>query len=546
MSFHVTAPTVQETDDLIVSSLVSHGTDVEEPAPGEYVVKPYAKEYVFCTKKKVPKVGVMLVGLGGNNGSSFAGMIMANKHKVKWMTKRGEMSANFYGSLTQATTIRLGKCGEKDVHIPFKNVLPMVEPTDLAIGGWDINNMPLGDAMRRAQVFDFELQNELYKYMQPIVPLPSIYDPDYVAANQEERANNVITLPTKQAKLEKVREDMRNFKKEHNLDTLVILWTANTERFSEITEGIHDTADNLLKGIKNNEKEISPSTMFAVAAILEGNPFINGSPQNTLVPGVVELALRHQVFISGADFKTGQTKIKSVLTDFLVSSGLKPRSIVSYNHLGNNDGANLSAAKTFKSKETSKMHVVDDIFLSNPVLYPNPEKDQPDHCIVIKYIPFVQDSKRAMDEYSSEICMGGLNTIVLHNTCEDSLLAIPVMLDLVVLTELFTRIRIGERSGKTEKGHDAMKPLPSSKASLLDGVEMFSFHPLLGAILGFLLKAPMFPKGVPVVNSLFKQRQCLENLLRACRGLNTRTCIGLNKMYSAIQIGEEDRKKIGK
>jgi myo-inositol-1-phosphate synthase len=124
---------------------------------------------------------------------------------------------------------------------------------------------------------------------------------------------------------------------------VIVLWTANTDRYSELHDGLNDTADNLLRSIQENASEISPSTLFAVASILEGVTYINGSPQNTFVPGVIELAETHKVLIAGDDFKTGQTKIKTVLCDFLVNSGLKLSSVVSYNHLGNNDGKNLSA-----------------------------------------------------------------------------------------------------------------------------------------------------------------------------------------------------------
>ena len=132
---------------------------------------------------------------------------------------------------------------------------------------------------------------------------------------------------------------------------MIVLWTANTERFCEVRPGLNDSARTLLESIRRNESEISPSTLFAVASILEGVAYINGSPQNTFVPGVIELAEQRRVFIGGDDFKSGQTKIKSVLVDFLVSSGIKPTSIVSYNHLGNNDGKNLSAPQQFRSKE---------------------------------------------------------------------------------------------------------------------------------------------------------------------------------------------------
>merc|ERR1712048_451229 len=223
-------------------------------------------------------------------------------------------------------------------------------------------------------------------------------------------------------------------------------------------------------------------------------PFINGSPQNTFVPGVVELAEKHNVLIGGDDFKSGQTKMKSVLVDFLVGAGLKPTSIVSYNHLGNNDGKNLSAPMCFRSKEISKSDVVNDMVESNGLLYKPGE--HPDHCIVIKYIPAVNDSKRAMDEYTSQIFMGGTNTIVMHNTCEDSLLATPLIYDLVILAELCQRITI-KREGQTE---------------------WETFHPIL-SLLSYMLKAPLVPNGAPVVNALFTQRCAVINVMRACLGL---------------------------
>jgi len=294
--------------------------------------------------------------------------------------------------------------------------------------------------------------------------------------------------------LDRIREDIRNFKQSNGLDTVIVLWTANTERFADIIEGVNDTAENLLKAIEAGHEEISPSTMFAVASIMEGCTYINGSPQNTFVPAVFQLAKLHNVFIAGDDFKSGQTKMKSVLVDFLVSSGIKVASIVSYNHLGNNDGKNLSAPKQFRSKEISKSNVVDDMVASNSILYE--EKEHPDHVVVIKYVPFVRDSKRAMDEYVSEIFMGGLNTIAMHNTCEDSLLAAPLMIDLVVLAEMMQRIEY--KSGAME--------------------EFARFESVL-SILSFLLKAPVVNEGAPVINALFKQRACIVNVMRACLGL---------------------------
>lgn len=162
--------------------------------------------------------------------------------------------------------------------------------------------------------------------------------------------------------------------------------------------------------------------------------------------------------------------------------------------MGNNDGFNLSAPKQFRSKEISKSNVVDDMVSSNNILYH--KNEHPDHCVVIKYVPYVGDSKRAMDEYTSEIMMGGHNTLVIHNTCEDSLLASPLILDLVLLAELCSRIKIRRQNDTSYN----------------------SFSSVL-SLLSYLCKAPLVPKGAPVINSLFRQRAAIENILRACIGL---------------------------
>jgi len=347
--------------------------------------------------------------------------------------------------------------------------------------------------MRRSKVLDVTLQDQLYEEMSTMQPLPSIYFPDFIAANQADRADNVLT-GSKQEQMDRIRQDIRDFKAANGLDKVVVLWTANTERFAAIEEGINDTAENLLASIARGEEEISPSTLFAVACILEKTTYINGSPQNTFVPGVMEMAERANVFIGGDDFKSGQTKMKSVMVDFLVSAGIKPVAIASYNHLGNNDGKNLNAPQQFRSKEISKSNVVDDMVASNRLLYA--EGEHPDHIVVIKYLPYVGDSKRAMDEYTSEIFMGGKNTIAMHNTCEDSLLATPLILDLVILAEMCERMMV--------------KPEGAA--------EYEPFHPVL-TLLSYLIKAPLVPRGTPVVNALFAQKQCITNIFRAALGL---------------------------
>ncbi|KAM9331283.1 inositol-3-phosphate synthase 1 [Gastrophryne carolinensis] len=489
--FKVESPNVRYLKDVIEADYNYDTTKVCQE-DGITKVKPCSTKFTFRTERKVPKLGVMLVGWGGNNGTTVTAAVLANQMGLSWMTKTGKKVANYYGSLFQSSTVCLGNGPNGDVYIPFSDLLPMVHPNDIVFDGWDISSLNLGDAMTRAEVLDWQLQEQLRPFMERLKPRPSVYIPEFIAANQEDRADNIIH-GTKAEQVQKIREDIQEFKSTSGVDKVIVLWTANTERFCDVVPGINDTADNLLKAIELG-LEVSPSTMFAVASILEGCAYINGSPQNTFVPGAIELAIKHSVFIGGDDFKSGQTKIKSVLVDFLVGAGIKPVSIVSYNHLGNNDGKNLSAPQQFRSKEISKSNVVDDMVKSNPILYE--ENEKPDHCVVIKYVPYVGDSKRAMDEYTSEIMMGGSNTIVLHNTCEDSLLASPIILDLVILTELCQRITFC-----TEQDRDFQ-----------------TFHSVL-SILSFLCKAPLVPEGTPIVNAFFKQRSCIENILRACLGL---------------------------
>lgn len=490
-------------DNCLHSKFVYESAIVEKKAD-EFHVTPTSTEYEFKVDLTTPKTGLMLVGLGGNNGTTLVGAILANKNKLSFENKDGTVEANYYGSVTQSSTIKLGvDASGNDVYAPFNLVLPFVHPNDLVVGGWDISKLPLDKAMKRAKVLDVDLQRQLVLDMAKITPLPSVYYPDFIAMNQKDRADNIFNekngepdLGRKWEDVEKIRADIRAFKADNNLDKVIVLWTANTERYLEIIPGVNDTADNLLKAIKDNHAEVSPSTVFAVACILDQVPYINGSPQNTFVPGAIELAEKHQSFIGGDDFKSGQTKIKSVLAQFLVDAGIKPVLIASYNHLGNNDGFNLSAPKQFRSKEISKQLVVDDMIELNEILYNEKSGNTVDHCIVIKYLPAVGDSKVAMDEYYSELMLGGHNKISIHNVCEDSLLATPLIIDLVVMTEFFQRV--------------------SYKKA---GADSYDSMYLVLTLLSYWLKAPLSKPGFRPINGLNKQRLAIENLLRLLVGM---------------------------
>merc|ERR1712151_1256550 len=217
--------------------------------------------------------------------------------------------------------------------------------------------------------------------------------------------------------------------------------------------------------------------------------YLNGSPQNTFHPAVIEYARQNGSLLAGSDYKSGQTRFKTIMSDFLIGSGLRLASCVSYNHLGNNDGKNLQEDKCFQSKKISKAGVIDDAIKSNPILYPK-GNDTVDHEVIIKYVPFVGDSKRAMDEYSSLIFLNGINTISSYNVCEDSLLAVPLMIDMCILAELFTRMEVdGEKLG-----------------------------PVL-SYLSFFYKAPITNRDEYVINSFCRQREMLINFLKAAAGI---------------------------
>lgn len=239
----------------------------------------------FRTLKHVPKLGVLLVGWGGNNGSTVTAATLAHKHNMTWRTKEGVQKPNYFGSLIQAGTLCLGTSESSgEVYVPFKDVLPLVRPDDVVFGGWDLSSLNLADAMERAKVLDYDLQRQLGPYMEKLIPLPAVYDKDFIAANQESRADNVIR-GNKWDQVETLRRHIRQFKDKNQVGKVIVLWTANTERFCDVREGLNDTWNNLLKSIKENCPEVSPSTLYAVASILEDCAYINGAPQNTFVPG---------------------------------------------------------------------------------------------------------------------------------------------------------------------------------------------------------------------------------------------------------------------
>jgi myo-inositol-1-phosphate synthase len=471
------------------SRYTSHSTKISDS--GEVRVE-RVEQSIMPAPLEGKRLGVMLVGLGGNNGTTFAAGMIAHREGLTWEDKEGKHKVEFLGSISQMGSVHIGyDCKGKAHSRLFKHITPMYSPEELVVGGWDICGDDLYTAATKAKVIDFDLLRRLEPMLSTIVPLPSIFSPSFIASNQGARVDNTVRAPSLRLKIEQIKSDIVTFKIKHNLAKVIILWTASTERFHL---GNWKDAQELLGAVKNDDPEVPPSILFAIAAIETDCIFLNGSPQNTIVPSVIDMARQAGTFVGGEDFKTGQTKLKSALVDWLVSSGIKPLSIVSYNHLGNNDGKNLSEDPQFRSKEITKKNVIDDVVEGNPVLFP---EGKPDHTVVIKYVPAVGDSKRALDEYYSKLFLNGRHTLSLHNTCEDSLLAVPLMLDIVLFAELFSRVKVRA----TYDDDDDRAPSTHSLDTVLSP-------------LSFFFKAPVVNKGEPTINAFFRQRYGLENFFR--------------------------------
>ena len=211
-NFTVASPDVQYTATHIRSKYTYRTTAVSQGSDGQVTVTPKEATYDFKVDRKVGKVGMMLVGWGGNNGTTVTAGIIANRRNLVWDTREGKRSANYYGSVVMSSTVKLGSDTQtgKDINIPFHDLLPMVHPSDLVIGGWDISGMNLADAMDRAQVLEPSLKSLVRKEMTQMTPLPSIYYPDFIAANQGDRADNLIEgSKACSSHVERIRQDIR-------------------------------------------------------------------------------------------------------------------------------------------------------------------------------------------------------------------------------------------------------------------------------------------------------------------------------------------------
>jgi len=368
------------------------------------------------------KLGVLVVGVGGAVASTFiAGTLI---------TRKG-MGVPV-GSITQLATMRIGKREEN--HFPkIKDVVPLADLNDIVFGGWDLFEDNVYQAAKHAEVLTNEDLDKVKDELEVIKPLKAVFDQEFV---KRLHGTWVKSAPTKWDLAEQVKEDIRNFKKENNCDRVVIIWCGSTEVFTPLGE-VHKTLASFEKGLKENHKDIAPSNIYAYAAVAEGVPYINGAPNLTVdIPAMWELAAQNQVPICGKDFKTGQTMLKTVLSPMFKTRMLGLNGWFSTNILGNRDGEVLDDPGSFKTKEESKLSVIDNIL--QPELYPELYGNVY-HKVRINYYPPRKDDKEGWDNIDLFGWLGYKMQMKVDFLCKDSILAAPLCLDLVLFTDLAKR-----------------------------------------------------------------------------------------------------------
>ncbi|MFA3782870.1 inositol-3-phosphate synthase [Melioribacteraceae bacterium 4301-Me] len=373
-------------------------------------------------QKPEGKLGVLIVGLNGAVSTTF----LAGVHSVR------KGLAKPIGSLTQIGTIRIGKRSDNNFPL-IKDFVPLASINDLVFGGWDIRDENCYEAAKYAKVlYDSDLNN-VAEELKLLKPMKGVFDKNYVKrlnGNYVKEGNNKYEL------MMKLRDDIRKFKESNSCDRLVVIWSASTETYIPLSE-VHQSKDAFIKGMQENHPDISPSMLYAYAAVSEGVPYVNGSPNlSSDIPAIVELANEMNVPLAGKDFKTGQTLVKTVIAPMLKARLLGLSGWFSTNILGNRDGEVLDDPGSFKTKEESKLSVIDSIL--QPSLYPDLYGNY-FHKVRINYYPPRGDNKEGWDNIDIFGWLGYQMQLKINFLCRDSILAAPIVLDLVLFADLAQR-----------------------------------------------------------------------------------------------------------
>lgn len=373
-------------------------------------------------KKPEGKLGIVIPGLGAVSTTFIAGVLLIKKGLNKPI-----------GSLTQMGKIRIGK-GDSAKDVDIKNFVPLADLNDIEFGGWDLFEDNAYESASNAQVLRNEHLEPIKKELSAIKPWKAVFNRDYVKRLDGTWVKKAATYWDL---AQMVKDDIQNFKKEKNLSRVIMVWCGSTEIYQEVIPGIHDTLANFEKALKESNSQIAPSMIYAYAALDLGIPYANGAPNLcTDIPALSELADKKKVPITGKDFKTGQTLMKTILGPGLKARMLGVDGWFSTNILGNRDGEVLDDPGSFKTKEVSKLSVLDRIF--QPELYPDLYKDYY-HKVTINYYPPRGDNKEGWDNIDIFGWLGYPMQIKIDFLCRDSILAAPIVLDLALLLDLAQR-----------------------------------------------------------------------------------------------------------
>ena len=422
------------------------------------------------------KLGILLPGIGAVATTTIAGVFAVNKGLSKPI-----------GSLTQIGRMRVGKRTDNNQPL-IKDVIALQDINNIVFGGWDVFEDNVYESAVHAKVLEEKLLDQLKPELEQIKPMKAAFDNEYV---KRLNGKHVKEATNKMELAKALMQDIEQFKKDNGCDRVVMVWCGSTEIYIQESE-VHQTLASLEKGMVENHKDIPPSMLYAYAAVKMGIPYANGAPNLSCdIPAMVELSKLTNTPIAGKDFKTGQTLMKTIL-----APGFKARAIgiegwFSTNILGNRDGEVLDDPDNFKSKEVSKLGVLEDIL--EPELYPDLYGNLY-HKVRINYYPPRGDNKEGWDNIDIRGWLNYPMQIKVDFLCRDSILAAPLVLDLAIFLDL------AKRAG-------------------MSGIQEW---------LSFYLKSPQAPKGVHPMHDIFKQLNKLENTIRHLAGVELITNLGLD------------------
>ncbi len=430
------------------------------------------------------KLGILIPGLG-----AVATTVIAGVEAVK------KGLAQPVGSLTQMGNIRLGKRTENR-YPKIKDFVPLTDLNNIVFGGWDVYSDNVFEAASNAKVLEPMLLHAVKPELEAIKPMKAVFDKSYVS-NLD--GNHIKEAATKWELAKMAMDDIENFREANDCARVVLVWCGSTEKYIE-TSAVHETIESFEQGLKDNDPNIAPSMIYAYAAIKLGVPFMNGAPNLSCdIPALIDLAKETNTPIGGKDFKTGQTLMKTILAPGLHARALGVKGWFSSNILGNRDGYVLDHPDNFKTKEVSKLSVLEDILQPdiNPELY-----GEIYHKVRINYYPPHGDNKESWDNIDIFGWLGYPMQIKINFLCRDSILAAPIVLDLALFADL-------------------------AKRANMSGIQEW---------LSFYFKSPQTAPGLRPEHDIFKQLIKLQNTLRHMMGEDLITHLGLDYYQDLVEV----------